>query len=159
MRRLLIPNKEWAANFLEFQEKGDDMALNYLNDMFEDNFDRDQRLEHKAIRGLVYGLINLHDSITEMEFGQFEKHEVIEGCYTVLMQQLIKIALISRSMPVYVIYNEFGMRKLTDEDNYNSRIQNASKITDVSKFDSDEAVKQYLITNWKLLENQIKIIR
>ena len=58
----------------------------------------------------------------------------------------------------YVIYNEFG-RKLTNETNYNAQIRNASQIIDISKFNSDEAAKQYLIDNWKLLESQIKIIR
>ena len=58
----------------------------------------------------------------------------------------------------YVIYNEFG-RKLTTETNYNAQIRNASQIIDINKFNSDEAAKQYLIDNWKLLESQIKIIR
>jgi hypothetical protein len=61
-------------------------------------------------------------------------------------------------MNEYVIYHEFGRRKLTSKENYDAMVQNASKIIDMSKFDSDAAAKQYLIDNWKLLENQIKII-
>lgn len=62
-------------------------------------------------------------------------------------------------MDKYVIYHEFGRRKLTSEENYNTCMQNASKIIDMSNFASDESAKQYLIDNWKLLDNQIKIIR
>ena len=61
-------------------------------------------------------------------------------------------------MEQYVIYHEFGKRKLTTESNYNTCIQNASRIIDVSNFASDESAKQYLIDNWKLLESQIIII-
>lgn len=61
-------------------------------------------------------------------------------------------------MDSYVIFREFGRRRLTTESNYNAYIRNASKIIDMSNFASDESAKQYLIDNWKLLESQIKII-
>lgn len=61
-------------------------------------------------------------------------------------------------MDKYVIFHEFGRRKLTTEENYNTVFQNASKIIDMSNFASDESAKQYLMDNWKLLESQIKII-
>lgn len=59
----------------------------------------------------------------------------------------------------YVIYHEFGRRKLTNQLNYNTCMRNASQIIDMSSFNSDEAAKQYLIDNWNLLESQIEIIR
>lgn len=62
-------------------------------------------------------------------------------------------------MEQYVIFHEFGRRRLTTEQNYNTCIRNASRIIDMSNFASDESAKQYLIDNWKLLEKQIKIIR
>lgn len=61
-------------------------------------------------------------------------------------------------MNEYVIYHEFGRRKLTSKENYDTVMRNASKIIDMSNFSSDASAKQYLIDNWKLLENQIKII-
>ena len=60
-------------------------------------------------------------------------------------------------MTKYIIYNELGRRKLTTEDNYNTCMQNASKIIDVSNFASPESVEQYLINEWKLLPSQIII--
>ena len=61
-------------------------------------------------------------------------------------------------MDEYVIYKEFGRRKLTTKQNYNTVMQNASKIIDVSNFASSESVREYLIREWKLLPNQITII-
>ena len=60
-------------------------------------------------------------------------------------------------MNKYVIYHEFNRRKLTTEENYNTCMCNASKIIDMSNFESDESAKQYLITNWKLSDEQIII--
>lgn len=60
-------------------------------------------------------------------------------------------------MNKYVIFHEFGRRRLTSEQNYSALIRNASQIIDVSNFASDESVKQYLINEWKLFEHQIII--
>ena len=62
-------------------------------------------------------------------------------------------------MNKYIIFHEFDRRKLTNEQNYNAVIRNASQIIDMGNFASDESAKQYLIANWNLLENQIIIIR
>lgn len=62
-------------------------------------------------------------------------------------------------MNKYVIFHECGRRKLTNQANYNTYMRNASQIIDVSNFASDESVKQYLMNEWNLLENQIEIIR
>lgn len=62
-------------------------------------------------------------------------------------------------MNKYIIFREFDRRKLTNEQNYNAVIRNASQIIDMGNFASDESAKQYLIANWNLLENQIIIIR
>ena len=44
-------------------------------------------------------------------------------------------------MNKYIIFHEFGRRKLTTEENYNTVFQNASKIIDMSNFASDESAK------------------
>ena len=41
-----IPNKTWAKTFLEFREHGDDQALNYLDEVMENTFNREQRLKY-----------------------------------------------------------------------------------------------------------------
>ena len=58
-------------------------------------------------------------------------------------------------MDKYVIFNEFGKRKLTIEQNYNTCIRNASRIIDVSNFVSTQSVIDYLIREWKLYPEQI----
>ena len=55
----------------------------------------------------------------------------------------------------YVIFNEFGKRKLTIEQNYNTCMQDASKIIDVSNFASTQSVIEYLIREWHLIPSQI----
>ena len=59
----------------------------------------------------------------------------------------------------YVIYHEFGKRKLTTQDNYDAIIQDASKVVDLSNFASDESAKEWLVSNTWAAENQIIIIR
>lgn len=61
-------------------------------------------------------------------------------------------------MEQYIMYHEFGRRKLTTKNNYERPIRNASMILDMSKFVSDESAKQYLTANWNLLDKQIEII-
>ena len=55
----------------------------------------------------------------------------------------------------YVLFNEFGKRKLTTEENYNTVIQNAGKIVDFSNFASTGSAIRYLITEWGLSREQI----
>lgn len=55
----------------------------------------------------------------------------------------------------YVLFNEFGKRKLTTEENYNTVMQNASKIVDFSNFASTDSAIRYLITEWGLSREQI----
>ena len=61
-------------------------------------------------------------------------------------------------MTKYVIYREFGKLRLTNEPNFNAYICNASQVIDVNNFKDAEAVKQYLINEWKLLPSQIIIV-
>ena len=62
-------------------------------------------------------------------------------------------------MDKYVIYKEFNKLKVTTKQNYDTVWQDASKIIDFNSFRDEEAVKQYLINEWKLLEEQIIIVR
>ena len=59
----------------------------------------------------------------------------------------------------YVIYHEFGKRKLTTQDNYDAVIQDASRIIDFSNFASDESAKEWLVNNKWATADQIIIIR
>lgn len=91
MTNLIIP-KEWANNFLKFQQNGDDIGLYYLDDVFEDNFNREQRLEYRNIRRLVRSLIDLNSIVIDMEYGYIRFDAVIEESYRSLIQRLIEIA-------------------------------------------------------------------
>lgn len=62
-------------------------------------------------------------------------------------------------MDKYVIYREFNKLKFTTLANYSARIMNTAIIVDFSNFRDEEHVRQYLINNLKLLEEQIIIIR
>ena len=94
--QLIIPNPEWARTFIKFQQRSDSDALSYLDDVFEDNFNREERLKYKAIRNLVYGLIHLNTSITEFEADEtedlsYDQQLIVDG-YRSLMQLLLEIA-------------------------------------------------------------------
>lgn len=89
---LIIPNKQWAKAFLEFRTHGDDQALLYLSDAFENAFNRYQRLQYTAIRNLVDSLIPLNKIVALMEMDEIPTDSVIEESYRNLMQRLIEIA-------------------------------------------------------------------
>lgn len=45
----------------------------------------------------------------------------------------------------FIIYKDLSGYKMTEETNYNARIQNARKIKDFSAFDNPEEIKNYCI--------------
>lgn len=61
-------------------------------------------------------------------------------------------------MEQYVIFREFGKLKVTTKANYNTVMQDAHKIIDFNSFSNEAAVKQYLITEWKIKPENIEII-
>lgn len=152
----IIPNPEWAKTFLELQSASDESALQYLADMMENTFTKDDRMTYTAIRYLVESLLCLNVAVVEMETGSIEHDSYIDRQYRDLMGKLIDICKASE-ITRYVIYHEFENRFVTTERNYNAYIRNASKVLNVSKFPSDEAVQQYLISNWNLDKSQILI--
>lgn len=95
---IVIPNKEWAETFLEFIRNGDDLALNYLDDVFENTFDREQRLKYTVIRNLVAGLLHLNKVVIDMEFGCVEFNSQIDEAYRQLVNALIEIAEVSSNI-------------------------------------------------------------
>ena len=152
----VIPNSEWAETFLELQSASDGSALQYLSDIMENTFTKDERMKYTAIRYLVECLLCLNISVTEMENGEIEHDSGIDEQYRNLMLKLIDICEASRIK--YVMYHEFGNRFITSKKNYDAYIRNASHILNLSKFPSEEAELQYLIANWNISESQIKIL-
>jgi hypothetical protein len=88
----IIPNAEWRDTFLEFREHGDDQALLYLCDTFENNFNRYFRLKYKAIRSLVDALMPLNRIMELMESDEIPMNNTIETAYRNLMQLLVEVA-------------------------------------------------------------------
>lgn len=89
---LIIPNKTWCRNFLEFRQHSDLDALSYLANIMEDTFNHDQRLKYIAIRRLVDSLLNLNFVIFLMEQDEIPVNTVIEEAYCNMIAELTKIA-------------------------------------------------------------------
>lgn len=90
--QIIIPHKEWAKTFLELIQDGDDTALHYLDDCFEDAFDRDKRLKYLPIRKLVAAALELNMIMVLMEQDELNWDVTITEAYRALMDKLISIA-------------------------------------------------------------------
>lgn len=90
--KLTIPKKQWAEEFREFLQHGDDQALNHLDSVFENTFNRAQRLEFIPIRRYVEALLCLNHVISFMEMDEIPTNIVIERAYQDMMGELIAIA-------------------------------------------------------------------
>ena len=77
----VMPNKQWARTYLELQQASDESALQYLSDIMENTFSREERNKYFALRHLVDSLLELNLVVIEMETGAIEYISEIDGCY------------------------------------------------------------------------------